>query len=374
MRRRGLHLAVPLTVLALSGCPLPGPGGGGGNGDDPIEVAIQEYNDLEAELSQGSSEFLGEVAGELFGYGDRLFWLEFRGWAPTLHSWNADTDQRVNYSFSIGEGDRYNYRAGLEAIATAEESGMEIIYHVYDINAEGTEITTATFDAPSDEQRWWAYAVHGTTLYVVTTGAETRLMRVPAGGSPELVTTLESAGCAVGEFWDFDVEGGTMVFIESGRIWRLDLPSNTATWLGNETLITGWVNFGRDGVVFESASGPFFYVYETRELVDLAAAIEADDFQINETFASSHLYQEGIWRYRDWMVYIGNSGVFAHHLYEGEVRPLLLEPRSEEVRIEYRYPVVLDNGLLFVTGLTSTSGSVGAEGPVYRVDVSGRLQ
>jgi hypothetical protein len=35
--------------------------------------------------------------------------------------------------------------------------------------------------------------------------------------------------------------------------------------------------------------------------------------------------------------------------------------------------VVLDDGSLFVTGLTSYSGSVGADGPVYRVRLPGAL-
>ena len=57
----------------------------------------------------------------------------------------------------------------------------------------------------------------------------------------------------------------------------------------------------------------------------------------------------------------------------GRVVPILIEPRpevSDGRRIEYRYPTVLDNGLLFVTGLTSESGAVGADGPVYRVDLT----
>ena len=50
-----------------------------------------------------------------------------------------------------------------------------------------------------------------------------------------------------------------------------------------------------------------------------------------------------------------------------DARPILLEPHEAEVRIEYRYPTIVDSGALFVVGLTSTSGSVGADGPVYQV-------
>jgi hypothetical protein len=42
--------------------------------------------------------------------------------------------------------------------------------------------------------------------------------------------------------------------------------------------------------------------------------------------------------------------------------------------IEYRDPIVLANGVLFTTGLTSQTGSTGADGPVYRVDLDQVLQ
>ena len=45
-----------------------------------------------------------------------------------------------------------------------------------------------------------------------------------------------------------------------------------------------------------------------------------------------------------------------------------------EVRIDYRYPVALDSGKLYVTGLESTSGAVGAEGPIYQVDLTSVLR
>ena len=368
-----------VLMLALSSIAWECQRRSGPGDDDPLAQQnqdIEHYEEVIAELENTRVEFLGEEATELYSYGNRLFWLRMDTWSPTLHSWDATTDTRVNCSFSIGSGDRYNYRASLDSVATAEEAGMGVVYHVYDIGAPGTEITTVEFDAPSDEQRWWAYDVDGTTLYVVVTGEETGLYRVPAGGTPEMMTTFESAGCAVAEFWDFAVEGNTMIFIESGRIWRFDLPSNTATWLGNETQISGAVNFGSDGVMYEVYTGyghrTYLYRYDTRETVDLSEAIAASGYQLNETFASTHLYYEGYTRHRDWMVYIGSGGVHGYHLYRGDVEPLLLSPRGD-VRIDYRYPVVLDNGMLFVTGLTSTSGATGADGPVYRVDVSSIL-
>lgn len=377
----GRHIAtigVFVLVTSMAGCPFPHPAEVEET-EDPLAQQnrdIEHYNQTQLELDEARDEFLGEDAGELFPAGNRLYWLEFRNWAPTFHSWDAESDQRVNHGFSVGEGTRYNFRASSEAVAVAEEDFDGIIYHVYDATQEQTEITTVEFPSPSDEQRWWAYDVSGSDLYVITTGEETSLFRTSPGGEPVLVTTLESAGCNVEEFWDFGVSGGTLVFIESGRLWSLDLPSNRATWLENETEISGWVNFTHEGALFEAYDGLYFFDYDTAELLDIAAEIAAAEYQLNETYQSTHLYFEGFSWYRDSLVYIGSGGVFAYNMASRAVTPILLEPRmgdTSDVRIVYRYPVVLDNGLLFVTGLTSESGSVGAEGPVFRVDISNIL-
>ena len=101
--------------------------------------------------------------------------------------------------------------------------------------------------------------------------------------------------------------------------------------------------------------------------------IEAADYEINETFASSHLYYQDPTRWRDYIIYVANSGLFAYNMRSHEVTPILLEPRTPDLRIVYRYPRVTESGILLVTGLTSTSGAVGADGPVYQVDLGNVL-
>ena len=39
--------------------------------------------------------------------------------------------------------------------------------------------------------------------------------------------------------------------------------------------------------------------------------------------------------------------------------------------VNYRYPVALDDGTAFVTGLTSTDGATGADGPTYKLNLNG---
>lgn len=380
---RGTLVAIVVLVMVIPACIFPGAGGPDSE-TDPVrrqELDIAHYNELTIELDDGRSEFGGDVIGEMYPAGNTIYWLEYRGWDPTLHGFDTESGRRTNYEVPLSY-DTLNVRVSEDAVAYAEVDGQDVIYHVFDATQEGAEITTTVFEAPRDEQRWWAYAVSGTDLYVLVTETDelpdTKLYRVSQGGEPLLVTTLEEAGCSVGEFWDFGVAGGTMIFIESGRIWSLDLPSNEATWLGNETEISfgSTVEFTHDGVLFTSATGPFYFNYDSAELLAIQDSITNVDYQISETFSSSHLYNEDMTRWRDYFVYVASSGLFAFHPERDEVVPILLEPRmgeTSEVRVEYRYPVILDNGTLFVTALESESGSVGAEGPIYQVDLANIL-
>jgi hypothetical protein len=70
-----------------------------------------------------------------------------------------------------------------------------------------------------------------------------------------------------------------MVFIESGRIWTLDLAANQAEWLGNEMQVQGTVEFTDDGVLFTAYDGsidvPWFFDYENQELTNVADHLRA---------------------------------------------------------------------------------------------------
>lgn len=361
---------VLVVVFGLSAASCFFGDGSGGSQTNQTEQDITEYITECQDLDENRSELLGEEATEVSSTGDIFFWLQFNGYDPTLHSMDGISSTRIDYGFSIGSGDDYNYRASTAAVATAEPSGDQIVYRLYDASQSNQLLGEVGFESPQDEQKWWAYDVDGDSLYVVTTGEETGLFEYVPGGTATFVTSLESAGCQVAEFWDFAVDGNTMVFVESGRIWRLDLGANEARWLGNQTEISGPVFFDDDWVMFVSAEGPFFFDSLTEELTDLGAAIEQNPYRINETFASAHLYLQDLARFEDYMIYIGNYGVFAYDLAADVVVPILLSPHSSEIRIDYRYPVVSESGQLAVTGLTSTSGAVGADGPIYSVDLS----
>jgi hypothetical protein len=63
------------------------------------------------------------------------------------------------------------------------------------------------------------------------------------------------------------------------------------------------------------------------------------------------------------------SGIFSYEMSADVVTPILLDPRLEPPeRLTYRYPQIVRSGDIFVQGLFSESGAVGADGPIYRVE------
>jgi hypothetical protein len=363
-----------LACCALvSGCLLPA-SNNTNPGDDQQAADVAAWNTLVADLDTHRSEFLGKHVQELAPVGTRLFWLDTTNFDPKLRTYDGLTKAKLGYTFSIGSGSLYNYRASPTVVVTADPTSDPVVYHAYDAAQTARELATTTFMKPPGAQ-WDAYAVANGTVYVVDTGTSghTTLWRWTPGQSPAVVTTLESAGVQVGEFQDFDVSGNTMVFIESGRIWKLDLATNHATWLMNKTEVSGAVDFRSDGVMFSSASGLMFFDYSKSALVDVTKLINANPFKISTTFASAAKYQQDFSRWRTYVIYIGNSGLFAYDMAHDKIVPLLLSPNLADLRIDYRYPVAIDDGEAFVTGLTSTSGATGADGPTYTIDLKALL-
>jgi hypothetical protein len=174
---------------------------------------------------------------------------------------------------------------------------------------------------------------------------------------------------------DFGVSGDTLVFIESGRIWTMSISANKATWLMNQTQVDGAVDFRSDGVMFNAGNDIMFFDYQKSALVDVTAAIQKNPFQINATFAhAGKAYQADFSRWKQYVLYIGLSGLFAYDMNADKITPILLSPVGGNLDVEYRYPAALDDGTAFVTGLTSTDGATGADGPTYRLDLNAVLQ
>jgi hypothetical protein len=376
-------LCVGLCSAGLLGCNLPTAGGtdprppGSRVGQDP-GTDRDDYLALQHQLELGRRQVLDRGAQELSSQGGRLYWKTDPGAAAKLHGRSGE--RTIDYGFSIGNGDRANFRASQGLLVTAQPDGGQVRYLAYDPRDPDTRLGTLTLPAPSDEQRWWAYAVAGNALYVITTGEQTSVLRWhPGDEQAETLTTLESAGATIGELWDFDLEGDVLVLVESGRLWKLSLTENRASFLGNDTQIAGAVAFDGRGVTFEDSIGLRRFDYAAGTVRDLSAEIAASAYRINDTYAAADHYYSATTganfsSYGDWVVYTANDGIFAYDLVRRSVAPVLLSPLDLDGRLDYRYPVALDDGTLYTVGLQSSSSSVGADGPVYQVSLAGMLK
>ena len=361
-----------LAVLPIAGC---GPLALGNDGDNPAADSGAggssttgtscDYDTLESKLSARTSPFLGTNVESLTPVGTRLFWYDTTSYAPVL---DGDTDGNkpiLAYKFSVGDSlDDANYIASDNLIVTAQPSDSGVTYYAYDPGQANHLIGSTNTSAP-DDASYWAYAVDGANVYLVETdenGDNALIEWVPSSGSStKKLTTLESAGAQVGEFEAFGVSGNTMVFVASGALWTLDLEANKATSLGNKTEVSpvGAIDFESDGVMFavdaDSADdqGLMFFEYSSNKLVDVSSEINASASPCATGMGASN-YSTDFARWGSKVVYIGQGdGVFAFDMTTHVITPVLLPPANSDVTIQYRYPIVLSDGKLFVTALTS---------------------
>lgn len=330
--------------------------------DEQLQLDIEHYEQVEANLRANRSLFANDGPTELVAVGSNLFWLNYhQQWDPTLYVVEPGQEPRALRVLSY---DDLNYRVSDELVVTAVPDFNTVDYQV--MSLDGTDLGTTSFDAPGGGRRWWAFAADGEDVYVVDEDAD-ELLRFAPGGQPEVVTTFTDLGVSLGLFMDFDVEDGELIFVESGRIWTADLDAGTATWLENETEATA-VDTNDTHIVYKSAEG--LQIVDRATLTTVALADAVSGYQLNGSFTNAHQPTGGTFSVvGDKLVYLASDGVFGYDLVTGAVEPLLLDPRYDgTLRVEYINPTATEDGLLYVKGLESESGSVGADGPIYVVD------
>ena len=368
MKPKAVALAA-LLALGTPGCIFANGSGTSGetSGGTTTDADIKQYESLRTQLEAHRKPFLPVGASELQGVATRVFWEQFPTDSPDLYSYEPSSDTRTKYDFSIGVSDDANFRASEDLVVTAENTGDHIVYHTYAAGAANQSLGDLETDPTGDDVKWWAYAPDHGDLYYVVTGDDTALWKwtPKAGGDATRLFSLEELGLEPGEFEDFGVDSGVMVFIEGGRIWSLDLATKKPVWLGNKTEASG-AAWDQQGVLFSTADGPFFYDYSKGSLRDLAAEIQGSSYKLNTTYASAHLYSDDLTRKGSLFGYKGSSGVFTYDLDGGAVTPILLDAR--DLSTYYRYPVILDEGSFFVVGLESNDGAIGADGQTYTLD------
>lgn len=326
------------------------------------EEDIAAYEALKDELNQYRTEFLPAGAMGLASTGERLFWQEYPGWNPRLLNEHIPTGARMDCGEVAGTAERPNWRGSDTLTAWAE------LYNGrYQLVDPATCELVDILQTPSTDGTgvaWWAYDVDGEDLLVVVESQNHEVQRyTPTGVRTE--GTLGQAGIEVAELWDIGIDGQTMMVIESGRLWHVDVPSWTATWTGNSTEVLGPVDYSDEGALFVGG-GLFWWERSTGELRDVGTEIEAADYLPNPTYATAHHFAgEAALKAGSWVIYGAERGIFAYDLVSGRFEPILLDERDNSIL--YRNPQ-LAGGLLFVESRESSSGAVGAEGRSWRVE------
>jgi len=389
----------PLLVLAfVSGCdfldvggdgdggttPNSDGGGGGGGGGGGITSSC-DYDSLQATLAARASMFLGTNVQDLMPVSTQLYWYDTTNYTPVLNGDSDGSGSTLVYTFNVGDSlDDANYVASSGLIVTAQPSDSGVTYYAYD-PTQANHLIGSTSTSEPDDASYWAYAVDGDNVYLVETddnGHNALIKWVPSSGSATTtITTLESAGATVGEFDAFGVSGNTMVFIASGALWSLDIAKNKAVWLGNMTEVSaeGVVDFESDGVMFavdtdsDDDQGLMFFQYSTNKLINVSNEINASSGPCATSMGASN-FGTDFARWGSVVIYIGqDDSVYAYDMTTSAITPVLLSTDTTTTTLEYRYPVVLSDGKLFITALSADDGSTGADGPTLEVDLTGLM-
>ncbi|MHB8417321.1 MAG: hypothetical protein ACYDCL_04545 [Myxococcales bacterium] len=356
-------------VLCLGcGAASPAPRSSPDAGQQP---AGPTYADLQAQLEAGRSQFLptSEGATELASAPSSLYWLEFPGYDPTLHRWDAQGSQRIDYTFSIGTGDGYNFQGSDRVVVSASNDGNgNVIFSAWDATAPNTPLGQATVPAPTDGEKWWTYSVDGDQVYFAESGsgAASVWRWTPAGGgSPAQVAQLDASIAALGAL---GVVGSSCGVIDSGGgVWLYDLGSGSGAFLQNAQQATGF-SLGAGGLLYTTDGDAFFYSSATKQTTDVGAALQASSYELLPDMPDAHWYSSDATLWSGSVVYTAQQGIFRFDLGSGTVTPVLLN--GPDAQVIYRYPTPLADGSLFVVGLESSDGATGADGPIFEVKLS----
>jgi hypothetical protein len=308
---------------------------------------------------------------------DKLFYLRFDGIDPKLYRIDSGQSSGKQYGFSIGKANEWNYYAAGTAIATAIADGAYIHYDLYDSNEDKLLISRVTIKKPGTEEKWHSYSIDPVTGHLWLAKLDYGLPEIEVrlqhfdlhGALVEEISFPSISG--VGVIKNFVINGNNAVLYEGSRLWYLNLKNNLQTLInGKYGADVEEVHLSETWIVFSTSSQLIGFDLILEKDFDLASQIKNISLPIVMEGDTHHYFQEGIFLQQDTLFYVGHSGVFSYFLSDKTISVLLLEPIVDEnhpLRLEYRYPQVTSNGILFVTQLESASSSVGAEGPVVWV-------
>jgi hypothetical protein len=361
---------LPFAFLALIGC-----GGGETGGAQTQEEDIAEYESLRADLEGKRSVFIEGPAQDFQAAGNTLFWVEAAAGNPLLHSYDAASKQTTDYTFKVylvgpsspNPIDNLNYIASTSMVVSMNELDGA---NAYAVGQPMSSLGKLVLPAPPFGQKWWAYSVDASNLYVMileNADSKYHLKRWSPGEtdySEVLVLDDLIAPNVMGEFHNFAVSGTTLIFDEGNRIWISELTDTKAKFAKNEQHV-GFADFQKGGAVYNEGSEFFRYDVATDTRENLSEKIRNNAYTLNKTYeAAHHPVDDTTWaKYQSTIFYEANFGIFAYNIDSDTVKPMLLDARDNSV--VYKYPTVLANGTIFVKGLESSSGAIGADGPTF---------
>ncbi|MFV8752886.1 hypothetical protein ACNOYE_20260 [Nannocystaceae bacterium ST9] len=368
-----------VAPLSLAGCGLVF---GGGEPEDPVDSVahdLAEFDALASDLESARTLELDEQVDAIQTGGDWLAWLEG---GTTAQFGARKLPGGIDRSGPVPIGDEqtaWNFRMSSSHAMTAHRAGGQVLYQAWSLD-EGALVDELELPEPVGAN-WSPYALIEDRAWVIEdqVGAHS-VLHWQLGVEPATPAgTLEQAGVDVDTLFDFGVAGAIgserLVVLADARLWLVEVGSWTATWIETDTEVGDSLAWSDRDLLFTTADGGlhvYSFIDGSRRRIDEELA--ASDWQLNATYTNIHLPTgEGATLVGARVVYLGSAGLFAYGLDDGAIEPVLLEPRwdpeGEAPRIEYVDLWPLGDARVIVTGLESESGSVGADGPVYSVEV-----
>lgn len=320
---------------------------------EQMRLDKESYRILQASLREGA--VVSDIPGSAMypsTSGRSLFWLNFANFDPSLSRLTPQANGRLDYQFSVGSGDAFNYRASDDLVVTANARSGE--FHVYAANEPSVEIATAQPPEPASGQKWWSYAVYEKSIYFLTegdAGVDVWSWQPPA--LPRLAHSIAGGQGRFGEILDIGVDDTSLYVFAATGLWRLSLSDFSAERLKVDARHVERVSIDHGEALFElgnpNGTSLRFLKPGAPDDVNLSTLITASAYRLSSSYPMAHFPDEGgFTRWGDWLVYSAGLGIFAYQLETGEIRPILLEALSDDAEFTLRDPVALSSGKLFV--------------------------
>lgn len=345
-------------------------------------VAEAQYDDRADELEEARTEFLpgSDEVQFMIADGGKFYWYYLDGPLDTrtMKSYEPATNSTVE--IMLGPADQRpqvmtveeDFRFSNDLIVECDGSSPS----AWDARS-GALVQTLT--GPAATGATGTCAVDGRTVYFIANiDSKMQVFRWTPGpsGMNAPIMDLMAAGVGDGGVNGFSVTGNTMFYVEAARAWRIDLSTLTAKFLNNEDVpAASDIISDERSAMFDGPDGVQYIPLDDPNPAPRSfdAMIANGGYRLNSSKGDIHkIADDGAYTfYKRYVIYRGQSGIFAYGLDTGKVTDILLDRGTGfDATTVYRGASITSDGALFVQH-RNNSGS--EERPVYRVDLGARL-